>query len=72
MTIIIYLTLLEYIQNSQVVIKCAAPKSQDEKRCENKGGSKEMAVMAKILTRAIQVNLVLSPRETWRRTHKLT
>jgi len=49
------------IKNSQVVKKCAAPKSLGEKRCEIRGGGRcDNNSVAKILIMKIQVNLVPS------------
>jgi len=62
-------------KNSQAVKKkCAAPKSLGKKRCEIKDGGQEIvncdnSSMAKILIMTIQMNLVSSPSETWRKTN---
>jgi len=51
------------IQKQQAGKKVCSPKIS---------GWKKNTSMAKILITTIQVNLVPSPSETWRRTHKFT
>jgi len=63
-------------KTAQLQKRCAAPKKAIVKKdvkskVAAKNGS-DGSSMAKILITTIQVNLVPSPSETWRRTHKFT